>query len=383
MPRLEVEEKSGMARRAILAETQEPVERIVKRFRTPLIFLNATDQISGAALRWAAANGWIDYLSLFYQRRGGNFEQEDHYGRTPLSWAAGNGCDNVVKWLLEKGSQASLQKTDRKDRSPLSWSVGNGRVEASRLLLATAEYRLDQKDIDGRTPLSLAAGNGCGKTVELLLNGEHEIDPDQPDNMGRTPLLWSAEKGCIEAVLSLLSFDKLSEDGQSEARQQLVDFDHKDHGGRTPLSWAAQNEHAEVVRILTEEGLQRYPDLNTGTDESPSWATRYLHEASASSAMDPCGSVGWELVSSLSLMIHPVVDGLPCLLPLHVSVLTAFPIECILLLYSPRPSTVAPRCIGQYILSCTKNRFLPQSTVPSKVQSLAKSASPLSLNFWR
>jgi ankyrin repeat protein len=125
----------------------------------------------------------------------------------------------------------------------------------------------------------LAAGNGCGKTVELLLNGEYEIDPDQPDNMGRTPLLWSAEKGCIEAVLSLLSFDKLSEDGQSEARQQLVDFDHKDHGGRTPLSWAAQNEHADLVRILTEEGLQRYPDLNTGTDESPSWATRYLHEA--------------------------------------------------------------------------------------------------------
>jgi ankyrin repeat protein len=216
------------------------------RVRVPTTF---TDQTSGNALRWAAANGWIEYLSLFLERGGEIFDQEDNNGRTPLSWAAGNGCDKVVEWLLEKGLEKGLKASAHK------------------------------ADRNGRTLLSWAAGNGFDKTVDLLLNGDYGIDPDKPDNKDRTPLSWAAENGYHGAILSLLGFDNHSAIGQSEARQQVVNFDRKDVNDRTPLSWAAQNEHGEVIRILTEEGLQRHPEVNIGTPESPSWATRYLHEA--------------------------------------------------------------------------------------------------------
>ena len=44
--------------------------------------------------------------------KGAELESKDtEYGRTPLSWAAGNGHEAVVKLLLEKG--AELESKDR------------------------------------------------------------------------------------------------------------------------------------------------------------------------------------------------------------------------------------------------------------------------------
>ncbi|PMD60285.1 uncharacterized protein K444DRAFT_588846 [Hyaloscypha bicolor E] len=236
-------------------------------------------ELRGAALRWAAAHGWVEYLNLYLKRGGTAFDLEDNDGRTPLSLAAANGCDKVVEWLLEKGEDASTHKVDHMGRSALSWSVGNGQVETMKVLLAKGKEHLSQGDNDGRTPLSWAAENGHDKIVELLLNGDYKVDADQADKNDRTPLFWAAKSGRHRAVLSLLRFGNRFASGHSEARQQPVDFDHMDNEGRTPLSWAAQNEHGEVIRILTKEGLQRHPELNTGTPESPSWATSYLHEA--------------------------------------------------------------------------------------------------------
>ena len=44
--------------------------------------------------------------------KGAELESKDEYGRTPLSWAAENGHEAVVKLLLEKG--AELESKDNR-----------------------------------------------------------------------------------------------------------------------------------------------------------------------------------------------------------------------------------------------------------------------------
>jgi hypothetical protein len=92
---------------------------------------------------------------------------KDNYGRTPLSWAAREGHEAVVKLL-----------------------VGRDDVEA------------DSKGNNGRTPLSWAAAEGHEAVVKLLV-GRDDVEADSKNNNGRTPLLWAAMGG-HEAVVQLL-----------------------------------------------------------------------------------------------------------------------------------------------------------------------------------
>jgi hypothetical protein len=60
-------------------------------------------------------------------RRGQSMDLKDSYGRTPLSWAVGNGHEAVVKLLLEKG--AGLETKSNNGRTPLLWAAENGCVD--------------------------------------------------------------------------------------------------------------------------------------------------------------------------------------------------------------------------------------------------------------
>ncbi|KAI9661218.1 MAG: hypothetical protein M1821_009545 [Bathelium mastoideum] len=181
---------------------------------------------------WIAVNGNIRDVD----------PKDDSYGRTPLSWAAGNGHEAVVRLLLETG-KVDIESRDIKfGRTPLMWAAKRGHEAVVRLLLETGRVDIESKDDKyGRTPLSWAAGSGHEAVVRLLLEtGKADIE-SKDNEYGRTPLLWAVAIGHEVVVRLLLEIGK-------------ADIESKDNNGQTPLSWAAERGRETVVRLLLKTG---------------------------------------------------------------------------------------------------------------------------------
>ena len=91
-----------------------------------------------------------------------DIDSKDSHGRTPLSWAARNGHEAVVKLLLEKATDVGSNGSAY-DQTPLWWAAENGHEAAVKLLL---EKAVDMDFVEA--VLSLATARGHEAVVELL-----------------------------------------------------------------------------------------------------------------------------------------------------------------------------------------------------------------------
>jgi ankyrin repeat protein len=57
-------------------------------------------------------------------KKGADVESKDSRGRTPLSWAAEKGHEEVMELLLEKGADVESKDTEY-GQTPLSWAAEN------------------------------------------------------------------------------------------------------------------------------------------------------------------------------------------------------------------------------------------------------------------
>ena len=128
------------------------------------------------------------------------------YGLTPLSWAAGNGYDAIVDFLLTKDGINPDLEDSQYGRTPLSWAVGNGHETIVKMLLETGKVDVDVKDsLYEQTPLSLAAQKGHEAVVKLLLEtGKADVNTKANEGHFRwTPLDFAKLNG-HEVVVKLL-----------------------------------------------------------------------------------------------------------------------------------------------------------------------------------
>ncbi|EGN91605.1 hypothetical protein SERLA73DRAFT_15844, partial [Serpula lacrymans var. lacrymans S7.3] len=146
-------------------------------------------------------------------------DQQDHQGRT----AATTNHVEVVSVLLDQGYDVNSQ--DKEGMTPLSYASGNGNEDIVKVLLARVEdVEADSKDRWGRTPLSYRAENGNEDIVKLLLAGD-DMNVNWRHDHGRILLFKAAKNGhdLREAVVSIFL----------ACSDLLVNL--KDDNGLTPL----------------------------------------------------------------------------------------------------------------------------------------------------
>ncbi|CAG8890062.1 unnamed protein product [Penicillium egyptiacum] len=144
----------------------------------------------------------------------------------------------LLRVILQRVDQDGtyIDGRDNSGRTPLSWAAGNGHVTVVKLLLDTGKADASAKDKLGRTPLWLAAEKCYAPIVKLLLD-TGKADINAKDKNGRTQLIWGARKGYVAMVKLLLETGK-------------ADVNAKDNNGQTPLTWASRNGHTATVQLL-------------------------------------------------------------------------------------------------------------------------------------
>ena len=116
-------------------------------------------------LRAAAAGQEVAVQQLL--KNGAELNAKHKGDETPLSNAAENGHEAVVKLLLSRDDVA-VNCWDQYARPPLLLAIQNGHEAIVKLLLSRDDVAIDYQNSYGQTPLLLAARNGHKAIVKLL-----------------------------------------------------------------------------------------------------------------------------------------------------------------------------------------------------------------------
>lgn len=233
-----------------------------------------TDEPHPLSVHEAAQRGYLDKLRELV-RNELDANTRDGEDVTPLHWAAINGHDACVTFLLDAGAEVdafggALHAT------PLHWSTRNGQIHIMSLLmhrganplvvdaqgfnalhLAThsslvmpllyllqlKEFQstnaLDRSDPQGHTSLMWAAFQGDALSVDLLLR--HGADVSLRDSDGLTALHWAVVQGNLHAIQRLISAGS--------------DLDAVENGGKTPGELAEElGSHTQWCAALVALG---------------------------------------------------------------------------------------------------------------------------------
>ena len=106
---------------------------------------------------------------------------DEHYGMTPLHWAARAGAMECAEMLLERG--VLINPLNKARRTPLQLAAERDQANMIRLL-ARHGADLNTQDRKGRTPLHRATYQGCVEAAEALL--EVGADPTVLNKNGKT-----------------------------------------------------------------------------------------------------------------------------------------------------------------------------------------------------
>ena len=121
----------------------------------------------------------------------------DKYGMTQLTRASKYGHIDIVKLLLDWGSDPNYQNEDRSGRTALMWASLFGRTDIVKLLLARgADSNIVTRY--GETAIMCVSLFGHIEILELLL--DKGSDPNIVNEHGETAIMWATYRGHTDIV---------------------------------------------------------------------------------------------------------------------------------------------------------------------------------------
>lgn len=235
--------------------------------------LNDTNQHMRNSLHLAAKYGNVYAVELLLKKgmdtgvrdREAKMFLESSEGVTPISFAAGNGHERVVRILLANGVSSD---NDDESVTPL-WRAARGDHSKVVRVLLEAGADVNAKDRYGQSALLWGASSGSVDVVQVLLDNGASIDSQ--DNFQHTPLYDASYYG-HEKVVKMLLVKGANVDGgpwlpplvvaAAGGHEKVVQIllereakvDSKGKGGQTALGSAAEHGHEKVVEMLLAKG---------------------------------------------------------------------------------------------------------------------------------
>lgn len=199
--------------------------------------VNARDQRGLTPLHYAAWNKQLEAVELLVE-----FDADIHAAiqkMAPIHFAVRGGNINIVKFLLDKGADASMKGFI--NMTPLHYAATRGRKEIAELLIQRGAV-VNARDEQNTIPLHYAAYGGYLDVVKLLIEKGADINAksDAPVT-GNTPLHVAIYEGHHKVIRYLLS---------KGADVNSTTFDK-----RTALHYAADRNDVNSVKILIQNGV--------------------------------------------------------------------------------------------------------------------------------
>ena len=206
--RREPSDSTRSLRVELLNENYDRIPTKLLLDKVPHLYLRYSDDSSPfSGPHCASSLGIIEVLATLIEMECYDINEGDFLGYTPLTWAAHNGHEEVVRFLL-RPEEVNPDKPDKRGQTPLSYAAKGGYEGVVKLLLGREEANPDRPDgrckllfgsEGSRTPLSYTARGGYEGVVKILLERE-EVDPGRPDNDGKTPLSFATGNRCYRVA---------------------------------------------------------------------------------------------------------------------------------------------------------------------------------------
>lgn len=168
-------------------------------------------------------------------RRGMDVNTTDRSGTTLLMFAAGNGNEQLLDFLLK--NSANVLMRNRYGDTAIAIAALKGRLEAVRHLAESGA----PIDTPGWSPLDYAAFAGHADVAEYLIGKQASLDAKAPN--GRTALMLAARNGHMDVVKLLVAAG--------------ADKDIESADGKTAFDLAVKAGNTDIANFLGNEGTKR------------------------------------------------------------------------------------------------------------------------------